>query len=106
MFKQLIPRASARASLRTFNQSSTQSYRFAPSTSLLQDRIAQRRGYATPAGAYKCIVHSESHFADTDAEEKDLIIIGGGVAGYVAAIKAGQEGLKVRIPLPIRRRMT
>lgn len=28
-------------------------------------------------------------------EEKDLVIIGGGVAGYVAAIKAGQEGLKV-----------
>ncbi|KKY32864.1 putative dihydrolipoyl dehydrogenase [Diaporthe ampelina] len=27
--------------------------------------------------------------------EKDLVIIGGGVAGYVAAIKAGQEGLKV-----------
>ncbi|KAI0157034.1 dihydrolipoyl dehydrogenase mitochondrial precursor [Hypoxylon sp. FL1284] len=31
----------------------------------------------------------------TEAEEKDLVIIGGGVAGYVAAIKAGQEGLKV-----------
>ena len=30
-------------------------------------------------------------------EEKDLVIIGGGVAGYVAAIKAGQEGLKVMI---------
>lgn len=30
-------------------------------------------------------------------EEKDLVIIGGGVAGYVAAIKAGQEGLKVRM---------
>jgi hypothetical protein len=29
-------------------------------------------------------------------EERDLVIIGGGVAGYVAAIKAGQEGLKVR----------
>jgi len=29
------------------------------------------------------------------AEEKDLVIIGGGVAGYVAAIKAGQEGMKV-----------
>ncbi|KAK5995793.1 Dihydrolipoamide dehydrogenase [Cladobotryum mycophilum] len=29
------------------------------------------------------------------SEEKDLVIIGGGVAGYVAAIKAGQEGLKV-----------
>lgn len=24
-----------------------------------------------------------------------MVIIGGGVAGYVAAIKAGQEGLKV-----------
>ncbi|KAJ3499760.1 hypothetical protein NLG97_g52 [Lecanicillium saksenae] len=28
-------------------------------------------------------------------EDKDLVIIGGGVAGYVAAIKAGQEGMKV-----------
>jgi protein-L-isoaspartate O-methyltransferase len=35
------------------------------------------------------------------AEEKDLVIIGGGVAGYVAAIKAGQEGLKVRKIRPI-----
>jgi NADPH-dependent 2,4-dienoyl-CoA reductase/sulfur reductase-like enzyme len=35
-----------------------------------------RRGYAT-------------------AEDRDLIVIGGGVAGYVAAIKAGQAGLKV-----------
>lgn len=32
---------------------------------------------------------------DGPPEEKDLVIIGGGVAGYVAAIKAGQEGLKV-----------
>jgi dihydrolipoamide dehydrogenase len=31
----------------------------------------------------------------TEAEQKDLVIIGGGVAGYVAAIKAGQEGMKV-----------
>lgn len=30
-------------------------------------------------------------------DEKDLVIIGGGVAGYVAAIKAGQEGMKVRL---------
>ena len=36
--------------------------------------------------------------ANTRTEEKDLIIIGGGVAGYVAAIKAGQEGLKVPHP--------
>ena len=28
--------------------------------------------------------------------EHDVVIIGGGVAGYVAAIKAGQAGLKVR----------
>lgn len=27
--------------------------------------------------------------------EHDLVIVGGGVAGYVAAIKAGQEGMKV-----------
>jgi NADPH-dependent 2,4-dienoyl-CoA reductase/sulfur reductase-like enzyme len=31
--------------------------------------------------------------------DHDLVIIGGGVAGYVAAIKAGQEGLKVRTRL-------
>ncbi|KAL8788438.1 MAG: hypothetical protein Q9213_001661 [Squamulea squamosa] len=31
----------------------------------------------------------------TEAPQHDLVIIGGGVAGYVAAIKAGQEGLKV-----------
>ncbi|KAF4997061.1 hypothetical protein FDECE_12215 [Fusarium decemcellulare] len=31
----------------------------------------------------------------SESEEKDLVVIGGGVAGYVAAIKAGQEGLKV-----------
>lgn len=33
--------------------------------------------------------------ANAALEEKDLVIIGGGVAGYVAAIKAGQEGMKV-----------
>jgi dihydrolipoamide dehydrogenase len=32
----------------------------------------------------------------SQSEDHDLVIIGGGVAGYVAAIKAGQEGLKVR----------
>ena len=31
------------------------------------------------------------------AEEHDLVIIGGGVAGYVSAIKAGQEGMKARL---------
>lgn len=33
---------------------------------------------------------------DMLVEELDLVVIGGGVAGYVAAIKAGQAGLKVR----------
>ncbi|RFU31975.1 hypothetical protein B7463_g4355, partial [Scytalidium lignicola] len=38
--------------------------------------------------------HSRRSYA-TESEERDLIVIGGGVAGYVAAIKAGQEGMKV-----------
>ncbi|EME81029.1 uncharacterized protein MYCFIDRAFT_49180 [Pseudocercospora fijiensis CIRAD86] len=76
MFKAVITRAPMRAALRTATQSSPV-FRASPSTSLLQSRISRSRGYAT------------------EAEEKDLVIIGGGVAGYVAAIKAGQEGLKV-----------
>ncbi|KAF2819783.1 dihydrolipoyl dehydrogenase [Ophiobolus disseminans] len=48
---------------------------FCASNIYFQNRL--RRGYAS------------------EAEEKDLVIIGGGVAGYVAAIKAGQAGLKV-----------
>jgi dihydrolipoamide dehydrogenase len=32
---------------------------------------------------------------DTPPEDYDVVLIGGGVAGYVAAIKAGQEGMKV-----------
>lgn len=42
------------------------------------------------------VMREKVGFVLTDvADEKDLVIIGGGVAGYVAAIKAGQEGLKV-----------
>lgn len=33
-------------------------------------------------------------FAEAAAEQQDLVIIGGGPGGYVAAIKAGQLGLK------------
>ncbi|KAK5692196.1 dihydrolipoamide dehydrogenase precursor [Elasticomyces elasticus] len=76
MYSRLLPRTVARTALQAQNQSPT-FVRATPITAQLQSRIRQRRGYATPA------------------EEKDLVIIGGGVAGYVAAIKAGQEGLKV-----------
>ncbi|KAI9797894.1 MAG: dihydrolipoamide dehydrogenase precursor [Piccolia ochrophora] len=48
--------------------------------------------YSAPAG-FRLLDRSRRCYA-TEAEEKDLLIIGGGVAGYVAAIKAGQEGLK------------
>lgn len=76
MFKHMIPKASTGQLLRPACQANS-SFRASPSTFYLVDRLQQRRGYATPA------------------EEKDLVIVGGGVAGYVAAIKAGQAGLKV-----------
>ncbi|PGH01443.1 dihydrolipoyl dehydrogenase [Blastomyces parvus] len=44
------------------------------------------------SGAY--MVRSSRRGYATSSDEHDLVIIGGGVAGYVAAIKAGQEGLK------------
>ncbi|KAF2134664.1 dihydrolipoyl dehydrogenase [Dothidotthia symphoricarpi CBS 119687] len=68
MFRSLAPRALQRAT-RPVSQST-----FCAQNIYFQ---RSRRGYAT------------------EAEEKDLVIIGGGVAGYVAAIKAGQAGLKV-----------
>ena len=37
--------------------------------------------------------------ATTGTEDADLVVIGGGPGGYVAAIKAAQEGLKVVHPL-------
>ncbi|KAL9037728.1 MAG: hypothetical protein Q9180_003560 [Flavoplaca navasiana] len=41
------------------------------------------------------IVFSVDEVEAMRRKHHDLVIIGGGVAGYVAAIKAGQEGLKV-----------
>jgi thioredoxin reductase len=44
-----------------------------------------------------------------DVDEYDLVVIGGGPGGYVAAIKAGQLGLKVHAfhnaPYQVRRRV-
>ncbi|PCG96120.1 Dihydrolipoamide dehydrogenase [Penicillium occitanis (nom. inval.)] len=70
MFRSMLP---ARSALRTVRPQAAvpSSVIAAPSLSLFG-----RRGYAS------------------QSEEHDLVIIGGGVAGYVAAIKAGQEGLK------------
>ncbi|KAF2115477.1 hypothetical protein BDV96DRAFT_575552 [Lophiotrema nucula] len=72
MFRSVVPRAAPRSLLRPVGGAQST---FRASNIYFQDRI--RRGYAT------------------EAEEKDLVIVGGGVAGYVAAIKAGQAGLKV-----------
>ncbi|MCJ1308664.1 dihydrolipoamide dehydrogenase precursor [Agyrium rufum] len=47
-----------------------------------------------PQPSFRLVQQSRRGYA-TEAEEHDLVIIGGGVAGYVAAIKAGQEGMKV-----------
>jgi dihydrolipoamide dehydrogenase len=71
MFRAVLPRATPRAALRAGPKASN----FAIPTSLFIG--VSKRGYAAEAG------------------DHDLVIIGGGVAGYVAAIKAGQEGLKV-----------
>ncbi|KAI9845402.1 MAG: dihydrolipoamide dehydrogenase precursor [Sclerophora amabilis] len=73
MLQHIIPRAPLRSLPRAAFRTRTTT--LAPPSFRLIDR--QRRGYAT------------------EAEEKDILIIGGGVAGYVAAIKAGQEGFKV-----------
>ncbi|CAI6334956.1 unnamed protein product [Periconia digitata] len=71
MFRSVVPRALPRAVRPSAVSRST----FCAPNIYFQGR--SRRGYAS------------------EAEEKDLVIIGGGVAGYVAAIKAGQSGLKV-----------
>ncbi|KAF2835140.1 dihydrolipoyl dehydrogenase [Patellaria atrata CBS 101060] len=68
----IIQKPSSRGLLRPL---SGQNATFRPSSFYLIERA--KRGYAT------------------ETEEKDLVVIGGGVAGYVAAIKAGQSGLKV-----------
>ncbi|KAB8067170.1 hypothetical protein BDV29DRAFT_163661, partial [Aspergillus leporis] len=72
MFRSLLPRATPRAALRTVRpQVAPSNFVTAPTLAFLS-----KRGYSSESG------------------EHDLVIIGGGVAGYVAAIKAGQEGLK------------
>jgi dihydrolipoamide dehydrogenase len=73
MLKSFAPRTVSR-SIRPIT-SSKLAFRASPFPAI--QNYTSRRGYAS------------------EAEEKDVVVIGGGVAGYVAAIKAGQEGLKV-----------
>lgn len=51
--------------------------------------------------SFIAFIEKRSTVINFTTEEKDLVIIGGGVAGYVAAIKAGQSGLKVRLTPPL-----
>ena len=90
MYRSLLPRSVSRHPIRPLNSCSSTSIT-TPRFYLLS-RIS--RGYATEARKFSI---SEPFLvaALMSAEEHDLVIIGGGVAGYVAAIKAGQEGLKV-----------
>ncbi|PWY73849.1 dihydrolipoyl dehydrogenase [Aspergillus sclerotioniger CBS 115572] len=74
MFRSLLPRATPRAVLRSAGPKAVPSNFVAVPSLAVFGR--SQRGYASESG------------------EHDLVIIGGGVAGYVAAIKAGQEGLK------------
>ena len=78
--------------LRPVASSSSQLF-YAPSSLCLLPRY-RSRGYATEAGKLPIGLFSAA-FADKLLEEQsDVVIIGGGVAGYVAAIRAGQAGLK------------
>ncbi|EER25584.1 dihydrolipoamide dehydrogenase precursor [Coccidioides posadasii str. Silveira] len=73
MFRPIVPRLAGRSLPKATPQTAFQ-HSFPVSTVYILGR--SKRGYAT------------------QSDEHDLVIIGGGVAGYVAAIKAGQEGLK------------
>ncbi|KAJ9611320.1 dihydrolipoamide dehydrogenase precursor [Cladophialophora chaetospira] len=76
MLKTFVPR-SGRSLLSTkAPQLGPANLRTAPSFQIVSQNQQRRRGYASEASEY------------------DVVFIGGGVAGYVGAIKAGQEGLK------------
>lgn len=77
MFKSTLPRAGrSLLSARAPPQVGPSNLRHTPRFQIIPQQL-QRRGYAS------------------EAPEYDVLFIGGGVAGYVGAIKAGQEGLKV-----------
>ncbi|EEH16938.2 dihydrolipoyl dehydrogenase [Paracoccidioides brasiliensis Pb03] len=99
MFRPLLPRLAGRSISRQMRQSQICS----ASTALSGPHVLghSRRGYATGSGGTRpqpplpwCSWKNIADIIASTAEEHDVVVIGGGVAGYVAAIKAGQEGLK------------
>jgi len=79
MLKTLVPRTSRSLLSTKAPQFGPANLRTAPSFQIFSQNQQRSRGYASEASEY------------------DVLFIGGGVAGYVGAIKAGQEGLKVRM---------
>ena len=79
MLKTLVPRAGRSILSSRAPQVGPSNLRISPSYRIVSQGSQQRRGYASEAPDY------------------DVVFIGGGVAGYVGAIKAGQEGLKVSL---------
>jgi NADPH-dependent 2,4-dienoyl-CoA reductase/sulfur reductase-like enzyme len=79
MLKTLVPRAGRSLLSSKAPQFGPANLRTAPSFQIISQNQQTRRGYAS------------------EAPEYDVVVIGGGVAGYVGAIKAGQEGLKVSL---------
>jgi dihydrolipoamide dehydrogenase len=77
MLKTLIPRSRSILTSKATHVGPS-NLRSIPHVQVLSQQYQSRRGYASEAADY------------------DVVFIGGGVAGYVGAIKAGQEGLKVR----------
>jgi dihydrolipoamide dehydrogenase len=77
MLKTLVPRTGRSLLSTKAPQFGPANLRTAPSFQIVSPNQQRRRGYASEASDY------------------DVVFIGGGVAGYVGAIKAGQEGLKV-----------
>ena len=78
MLKTLVPRSTRSILSSRASHAGPSNLRSIPSVQVVSQQYQSRRGYASEAPDY------------------DVVFIGGGVAGYVGAIKAGQEGLKVR----------
>ncbi|KAG9231427.1 hypothetical protein BJ875DRAFT_506667 [Amylocarpus encephaloides] len=86
-------RSSLRKAVRMFNTNCTNTQQ--PSE-MFRSALVPRAAVSLPTiVAPSAIARLSRRTYATEADQNDLVIIGGGVAGYVAAIKAGQEGMKV-----------